>query len=139
MSAVAYADSLGLLDGRTLAVHCVQAGPRDIEMLAASGASVCLCPRSNRWIGVGDAPAAALHAAGVPLCIGTDSLASNADLDLWEELRALRALLPVTTSLMDLLAMVTRNPAKVLGIDGEYGSLEAGRRAAWAILPRDFE
>jgi len=139
MSAVACAGALGLLDSRTLAVHCVHVDSRDIGQLAASGASVCLCPRSNAWIGVGAAPARALHAAGVPLCLGTDSLASNADLDLWEELRAVRTLLGDHTSLADLLAMVTLNPAKVLGIEAEFGCLAPGRRAAWAFLPADFD
>lgn len=137
-SAVRYASDLGLLDGRTLAVHCIHVDEADIGILARSGAGVCLCPRSNRRIGVGEAPAAALHAAGVTLCLGTDSLASNDDLDLWAELRAVRAMLSAETPVHDLLAMVTTHPAKILGIDGEYGSLEAGKRAVWAVLPPDF-
>jgi cytosine/adenosine deaminase-related metal-dependent hydrolase len=139
MGAVAYAADLGLLDERTLAVHCVHVDDADMGILAQSGASVCLCPRSNRRIGVGEAPAGALHAAGVRLCLGTDSLASNDDLDLWAELRAVRGMLPAETTLRDLLAMVTSNPARILGIEGEYGSLVAGKRAAWAVLPPDFE
>ncbi len=139
LSAVAYADALGLLDGRTLAVHCVHVGRDDIDVLAVREAGVCLCPRSNRMIGVGEAPAAAMYASGVSLCLGTDSLASNTDLDLWEELRVVRAMLPADTPLEDLLVMVTRNPARILGIESDYGSLEAGRIAALATLPRDFE
>ena len=139
LSAVAYAHDLGLLDGGTLAVHCVQAGREDVEILAASGASVCLCPRSNEYIGVGAPPASSLYAAGVPLCLGTDSLASVANLDLWEELRVLRALLPADTPLTGLLEAVTVAPARALGIAGDYGSLEPGRLAAWAVLPEDFE
>ena len=138
LSAVAYASELGLLDGRTLAVHCVHVDEADIGILVRSGAGVCLCPRSNRRIGVGEAPVATLHAAGATLCLGTDSLASNDDLDLWAELRAVRALLPTDIPLRDLLAMVTTHPAKVLGLGDEYGSLEAGKRAVWAVLPPDF-
>ena len=139
ISAVAYAHELGLLDCSTLAVHCAQAGGEDVEILAASGASVCLCPRSNANIGVGTPPASSLRAAGVPLCLGTDSLASVENLDLWEELRALRALLPPGTPLTGLLEAVTVAPARALGIAGDYGSLEPGRLAAWAVLPEDFE
>jgi aminodeoxyfutalosine deaminase len=138
LSAVGFARELGLLDERTLAVHCVQMDNRDVEIMAASGASVCLCPRSNSWIGVGEAPASALQAAGVPLCLGTDSLASSPSLDLWEELRAVRPLLPQATTLHYLVAMLTRHPARVLGIDADYGSLEAGKRAVWATLPGDL-
>ena len=81
---------------------------------------------------------AVLHAAKVPLCLGTDSLASVPDLDLWQELRAVRALLPASVCMSDLLALATRNPARLLGIDADFGSLEVGKRAAWAILPDDM-
>lgn len=136
-SAVAFAHELGLLDAQTLAVHCVQADAADVAILAGSGAHVCLCPRSNAWIGVGQAPMAALWAAGVPLCLGTDSLASNADLDLWAELRVVRTALP-QADIFNLLALVTRNPAQALGIDSTYGTLAVGRPAVWAVLPPDF-
>lgn len=139
LSAVEFARDLGLLDKNTLVVHCVRVGGRDVEILAESGASVCLCPRSNRLIGVGDPPASALHAAKIPLCLGTDSLASVPSLDLWEEVRAVRRLLPPSSPLQDLLAMVTVNPARALGILRDYGRLETGKRAAWAVLPGDLE
>jgi cytosine/adenosine deaminase-related metal-dependent hydrolase len=139
MSAVQFAGELGLLNERTLAVHCVQVDRDDVKILAQSGAFVCLCPRSNAGIGVGEAPAADLHAAGVPLCLGTDSLASVQSLDLWEELRAVRKLLPAALALKDLLPLVTINPARALGLWQDYGSLEVGKRAAWAVLPRDLE
>lgn len=134
---VPFAHSLGLLDNRSLAVHCVRVNEEDADILAHSGASVCLCPRSNTWIGVGPAPAAMLHAAGVPLCLGTDSLASAPDMELWAELRTVRAMLP-GVSPMGLLELVTRNPARALGVEADFGSLEAGKRAAWAVLPEDF-
>lgn len=135
-SAVAHAHALELLDFQTLAVHCVHADPNDVDILAQSGTTVCLCPRSNIWIGVGQAPASALFEAGVPLCLGTDSLASAPDLDLWAELRALRPLLP--RPLPELLPLVTTNPARILGIATEYGSLAPGKRAAWAVVPDDL-
>lgn len=138
LRAVPFAHSMGLLDQKTLAVHCVHVSEEDVEILAQSGASVCLCPRSNAWIGVGQAPAAMLHAVGIPLCVGTDSLASVPDLDLWADLRAVRSMLP-GASLHELLAMVTHNPARILGVEAEFGSLRVGRRAAWAVLPEDFE
>lgn len=138
LSATALASQLGLLDERTLAVHCVHVGKKDIDMLAASRASVCLCPRSNAWIGVGQAPVARLWAAGVPLCLGTDSVASNEDMDLWAELRAVRLLLPAETKLSELLKLVTVNPARVFGVEDDLGSLHVGKLARWAILPPDF-
>lgn len=135
-SAVAWAYSLGLLDSQTLAVHCVHLDEADIKILAQSRAHACLCPRSNAWIQVGTAPVAKLLAAGVPICIGTDSLASNTDLDLWAELRALRQI--VSLPLAELLPLVTKNPARVLGLDRDYGSLAPGKRASWAVVPSDI-
>ncbi|HSH14174.1 MAG TPA: amidohydrolase family protein, partial [Desulfurivibrionaceae bacterium] len=89
LSSVNYLANLGLLDNLTLAVHCVQVDAHDIDLLARSGATVCLCPVSNRFLGVGRAPVPALLAAGVPLVLGSDSLASNPALDLWAEMRQL--------------------------------------------------
>jgi cytosine/adenosine deaminase-related metal-dependent hydrolase len=139
LSAVQFAAEIGLLNERTLAVHCVQVDGDDIKILAQSGAFVCLCPRSNAGIGVGDAPAAVLYEAGIPLCLGTDSLASVQSLDLWDEVRALRRLLPAVTAFKDILPLVTANPARVLGLSQDYGSLAVGKRAVWAVLPRDLE
>lgn len=138
LSVTEFARNLGLLDETTLAVHCVWVDGRDVGILAESAASVCLCLRSNRLIGVGDAPAAAMHAAKIPLCLGTDSLASVQSLDLWEEVRAVRRLLTPPAPLHDLLAMVTVNPARALGLAQDYGSLETGKRAVWAVLPGDL-
>jgi cytosine/adenosine deaminase-related metal-dependent hydrolase len=137
LSPVAYAQALGILDASTLAVHCVHLGEGDIELLARSKATVCLCPRSNQAIGVGRAPWARLAAAGVPLCLGTDSLASNADLDLWNEARYLYDHWP-GLGLADVLAMMTAVPARVLGLAGDLGSLAPGRLARFAVVPDDL-
>ncbi len=138
MRPVPYAADLGLLDEGTLAVHCVQLDASDIRLLAESGAHVCLCPRSNAAISVGTAPARALAAAGTPLCLGTDSLASNHDLDLWNEARALRDL-PAGHDLPPaaLLRLLTVGGAAALG-RGDIGAIVPGRRARLALLPQDF-
>ncbi len=138
LSPVARADALGLLDRDTLAVHCVQVSPADIAVLRGSGATVCLCPRSNAVIGVGRAPAGAILAAGIPCCLGTDSLASVADLNLWEELRVLLALPGVSLNLEAALALVTRNAADVLGFN-RLGRLAPGASARFSTLPPDLE
>lgn len=135
--AIPLAHALGLLDRRSLAVHCVHANEEDAAILKQSGASVCLCPRSNAWIGVGRPPAAMLYAAGVRLCLSTDSPASAPDMDLWAELRAARDMLP-GMSLYGLLELVTRNPARALDMEADFGSLDTGKKAVWTVLPEDF-
>ena len=134
---VAHADALGLLDEKTLCVHCVHLEDEDIEVLAKRGAFVCLCPRSNREIGVGRAPWEKMDRAGVPLCLGTDSLASNRDLNLWNEVIEVARESREPISLERLLAFATANPAAVLGADG-LGALTPGKAACFAVAPEQL-
>lgn len=129
------AAELGLLDGKTLAVHCVKVTDRDIGLLAASKASVCLCPRSNERIGVGRAPWERLARAGINLCLGTDSLASCPDLDLWGEALAFAQGFAGRLDRESVAALLTRNPARALGIHADFGELAPGRRAVFAQAP----
>ena len=73
----------------TLCVHCVDVDDDDVALLAASGATVVLCPRSNLHIrgALPDLPR--LLAAGVRLAVGTDSLASSPSLSPLAELATL--------------------------------------------------
>ena len=77
-----------------LAVHCVDLDDEDVAALRASGATVVLCPRSNAYIGCGTPRLDALLAAGIPLALGTDSLASSPSLAPLEEAAALRRAFP---------------------------------------------
>lgn len=129
-SPVAYLDRLGVLDERTLAVHCTQVGVEDIAILAARRVPVCLCPGSNRFLGVGVAPAAALFKAGIKLVLGTDSLASNPRLDMWAEMQQLAEEHPGLPPLA-ILAMAGRNGAEVLGLSKEIGALTPGASASF--------
>lgn len=130
VSPVAYLDQLGVLDVRTLAVHCTQVGEDDIALLAARRTPVCLCPGSNRYLGVGVAPASAMFAGGIKLVLGTDSLASNPTLNLWGEMQQLAAEHPDLPPLA-ILTMATRNGAEVLGLTGEMGALIPGASASF--------
>ena len=137
-SPVAYAESLSLLDEMTLAIHCVELNQSDIETLARHRVNVCLCPRSNAFIGVGQAPWEKLNQAGINLCLGTDSLTSNHDLNLWHELEFLLATNNSSINFETGLKMLTINPAQALAIDTYYGTLASGKKAAWSIVPEIF-
>jgi cytosine/adenosine deaminase-related metal-dependent hydrolase len=124
---VAYLDRLGVLDGAT-AVHVCQTWPSDIGRLSATARGVVTCPRSNEWLHNGIAPVDRLLQAGVPVGIGTDSLASTPDLDLFEEARALQARFPSLTA-RTIVEMLTVQGALALGMEERFGVLEPGMQA----------
>jgi cytosine/adenosine deaminase-related metal-dependent hydrolase len=128
-SPIDYLDALGFLRPDVLAVHVTQASSADIDRIAARGATVVLCPRSNRHVGVGDPPAAALYARGVPVALGTDSLASTPDLNLFEEMAEVRRLAPDVPAAR-ILDSATRRGAVGLGLGTRYGTLTPGAAAS---------
>jgi 5-methylthioadenosine/S-adenosylhomocysteine deaminase len=131
-SPVAYLDSLGVLDG-AVAVHCVDVDRADIALLKRHARAVVVCPRSNAYLHNGEPPVPALYRSGITLAIGTDSAASNTDLDLLSEARAVRAIGPAITS-RRLLRMITADGAKALGVDDDFGTLEPGKQADFAVF-----
>ncbi len=82
-----HAYQAGLLGPATLAIHCNLPQPGEIELLARSGASVVCCPRSHAWFDYPSYPLSEYRAVGVPLALGTDSLASNDALSIRAELQ----------------------------------------------------
>jgi len=126
---------LGLLGPRTQCVHMTDLGDQDIALLAATGAHVVHCPQSNMKLASGTCRISDLLAKGVNVALGTDSAASNNDLNMFGEMQAAALLaklhardataLPAAAT----LAMATINGAKALGLDHEIGSLEVGKQA----------
>ena len=82
------------LGPRTLVVHAVDLDDADREALRRSGATVVLCPRSNLHVSGRTADLPRLLAAGIPLAVGTDSLASSPSLSPLEELVVLHRAFP---------------------------------------------
>jgi cytosine/adenosine deaminase-related metal-dependent hydrolase len=115
----------GVLSEQCLCIHAVQLESQDIQRLFDSRAAVAHCPLSNRSHGHGAAPLAALLDAGVPVGLGTDSVVSVDRLDLLAEARAAGELVALGSE--RLLHLCTLAGARVLGIDGETGSLVPGK------------
>jgi aminodeoxyfutalosine deaminase len=115
----------------TVLVHC--------NYLAASAAipssaTVVYCPRTHAAFGHAPLPFRELLKRGIPVALGTDSLASNPDLSVLNEIRFLHlehSDFPGAT----LLRMATLNGAAALGWDHECGSLEAGKSADFVVIP----
>lgn len=127
-------DRYGLLTPTTLAVHCVHVTVADARIIKSRGTHVALCPRSNDILDVGRAPVALFKKLGIPLALGTDSLASNNSLSLWDELRFALATFPDDLAEEDVLRMVTTGGAAALGITATCGSLETGKRADFQVV-----
>jgi len=123
---VTYLDRLGLLDPHTLCVHVVKVSKEEVDLLKHSGAGVCLCPRSNLFIGNGLPPVNRLLEAQISCALGTDSLASNTDLNLFEEMRVLMERCSISPDVV--LAMATLHGSRNLGLGSTYGSLEKGKK-----------
>jgi 5-methylthioadenosine/S-adenosylhomocysteine deaminase len=127
--------ALGLVTPALNAVHATQLLPREIELLAAAGASVVHCPRSNLKLAAGACPVGALLDAGVNVALGTDGAASNNRLDLWAEMQTAALLAKHTAgdartlSAKQALRMATLNGARALNLGHEIGSLVPGKAA----------
>ena len=106
----------GALEG-ALVAHFNHPTRGDIAMLKKTGASVAFCPNSNRWFGRKvDHPLPELIRRGVTVGLGTDSLASNADLDMREEMRSVMKMYPVIGA-RGVFHMATRGGAMALGYE----------------------
>jgi cytosine/adenosine deaminase-related metal-dependent hydrolase len=135
-SPVWHLESLGVLDHRTLAVHLVQAGAEDLDLIARRGTHVCVCPRSNhRLVGrLPDVPA--MLKRSIRPALGTDSLASVDSLSVFHEMSFLWKSLPSMRP-EDILAMGTLNGAEALGMSEHFGTLDPGKAAAVLFVPAD--
>ncbi len=127
-------DRHGLLTPTTLAVHCVHVSVADARIIKSRGVHIALCPRSNELLDVGRAPVHLFKKFGIPLALGTDSLASNNSLSLWDELRFALETFPDDLNEHDVLSMVTTGGAAALGISAVCGSLEIGKRADFQVI-----
>jgi cytosine/adenosine deaminase-related metal-dependent hydrolase len=127
-SPVHYLEECEFLGPQLLAVHGVQMTSSDLARLAAHGTTLVTCPRSNERTGAGVPPVARFYRSGVRVAVGTDSLASTPDLNVFAELAELRRLAPDVPA-STLLDSATRQGARALGFDADYGTIEPRKRA----------
>jgi 5-methylthioadenosine/S-adenosylhomocysteine deaminase len=137
-------ESIGALNGPTIAAHGVWLDQADRKILKAHGTGVAHCPSSNMKLASGVAPVVQLLALGVPVGLGTDGPAgSNNDFDMLEEmnlaadLQKVTARDPTVIPAEQAVAMATILGARVAGLDKITGSLEVGKRADLIALRLD--
>jgi aminodeoxyfutalosine deaminase len=128
MSPVAYLDHLGVLDELTLLVHTVHLNESDWITVAQRGCCVCFCPRSNAQLRVGRPNIETAVELGIPMALGTDSLASNRDLNIFHEAAYVLDRYPLVPP-QQVMHMATLGGARALLQDRDFGSIEPGKRA----------
>ena len=141
-SPVEYLNNMGFFRRPTCAAHCVHLSDRDIEILAENNVSVIHNPKSNLKLANGIAPIAKLIKAGVNVCLGTDSQASNNCLNMFQEMNYAALLQkgvtgdPTVLPAREVIRMATVNGAKALGI-ADLGEIKEGYLADIALLDLD--
>ena len=133
---VEYLDRMGLVDDRLLVVHGVQFGEAELKALAARGATLVTCPRGNILTGAGSPPIEDFFDSGVRVAVGTDSLASVPDLNVFSELAEMRRLAPALPARM-LIQSATINGAAALGFEADFGTIDAGKCDALIAVELD--
>ena len=143
MRAVPWIEQYNVLEPRSIAAHCVHVNQDELTILRQHNTGAVHNPTSNLKLSSGFAPVVQMLEMGLNVGIGTDGVASNNDLDMFEELR-LAALLakavtgdPTTLPARQALEMATIMGARVLGLDQEIGSLEPGKKADLIVVDLD--
>lgn len=139
-SPIAYIDNLGLLRPEMLLIHAIDLDDADLEIIRQKRASVVHCPKSNAKLAHNIARVSEIKHTGVPLGLGTDSVASNNVIDMFEEMRAAIFQQRSRTGRLESLdaetvfRMATLGAAECLGLAQYVGSLDAGKRADFVVV-----
>ena len=139
MENIEFLHGLGVLSDRTCLAHCVHLSDHEIALLAQTRTSVSHCPSSNLKLGSGIANIPQLRAKGINVGLGADGAPCNNSLDMFREMR-LASLIqkplhgPTAMPAKSVFEMATRNGAKSLGLAGEIGSIEPGKKADMVLL-----
>ncbi len=125
----------GLVGPRTALVHANHPEPGERERVAGLGATVVHCPGAQRFFGRERFPFEAWRAAGVPVALGTDSLAGSATLNLAAEMRVLAGGAQGPPA-EEVFVSATESGARALGLGQRVGRLQPGMQAdlvAWPL------
>jgi formimidoylglutamate deiminase len=122
--------STGCLSSRTTVVHATHADDNELDLLAESGARVCLCPTTEANLGDGFAPVVRLRDRGIGICIGSDS---NIRIDPLEELRELE-----TTARRQTLSREVYDAGTLLCFGADEGAASLGLEA-WPDIAVDLD
>lgn len=136
---VEYLADCGIFDVPTTAAHCVHLTDEDIDILHTKNVTVATCPKSNLKLASGVCPVTKLLAKGVNVAIGTDSVASNNNLNMLEEIKTFallqKGILQDPTVITPAEALYAATRAGALGQGRtDCGLLKEGYRADIAVV-----
>ena len=140
LTPAAYMEKHGIFDSPTTAAHCVHLTQEDMKLLAKRRVSAVHCPVSNLKLASGCADVMGMVKAGMNVCLGTDSVASNNNLDLFEEIKACTLMAkaktgdPTAIPAEAALMMATVCGAKAQGREKECGQIKLGMDADLILL-----
>ena len=126
----------GLLPEGSLLVHMnlLSEGDRELLLATAGKYPVIHCPRTHAFFDRAPFDLRFFRESGIPLLLGTDSLASNEGLDMFSEMRAMQSAFPDLNP-REILAMTTVAPAAAVGRRGRLGELSPGSLADFIAMP----
>ncbi|MBW7473402.1 amidohydrolase [Paenibacillus oenotherae] len=137
---VEHLDKLGFFSRPALLAHAVHLTDDEIALLAERGAAISHNPASNLKLASGVARVPELLKAGVTVSLGTDSAASNNNLDLFDEIR-LAALIhkgvsgdPTAVPAWEALKLATVGGARAIWREEQYGMLKEGMKADFIAI-----
>jgi cytosine/adenosine deaminase-related metal-dependent hydrolase len=137
-SPVRYYAENGVLTGPTFAIHLNYPQEGDIDILAEIRPTVVMCPATHAYFRHPTHPIADYLAAGIPVALGTDSLASNTELSPVREALLLTQQYP-QVGLKQVFSALTDAGLQQLGWDGHLGRLEPGYLADFAVYEFDAD
>jgi 5-methylthioadenosine/S-adenosylhomocysteine deaminase len=142
-SSVKFLDDLNFLNSRTIGAHSVHLSEEDMAVYKKRGTGVAHNPECNMKIASGAAPIPQYLKEGIKVGLGTDGVASNNNLDLFEEMHSMALLHklntqdPTVLSAREAVRIATMGGARVLGMEDKIGSLEVGKKADIITLDID--
>ena len=132
MSGIRVLDKYGLLTENTILVHCGCASPEDLELVSSSGATIAICPISNRFLNTVPPNITFLNQYRIPWFLCTDGVATGRSLSLFEQAAELKKLYP-TIQYSELYDSITLRPAKIYKNSFYTGRLASNTVARFLI------
>jgi aminodeoxyfutalosine deaminase len=131
---VQYLNDCGWLPKLDLGVHMNLVNKKDLQLLAKNRTAVVHCPGSHLYFSHPPFRYHQMRQHHIPVCLGTDSLASNQSLSMFREMRLFQKSHSDVTA-HEILSMVTVKPAQALGLGSQIGKIKPGYLADLIGIP----